>query len=217
MLKQYFSDVYALSRRLIDDWAFPPTPLSLEALLNVKRAEVEAQRDAAVSGFVELRETLTGTAAAPPEPQSRRPAGLNTIGMLSDRLTVLAMKEWVLENRSGAPGKATELRQTQVEELIDTLAGATPGYSSFTQKVTALRFEAPADTWEEAYFGLLATNVLLWEAQEVLYAGHIAELECAELRRYIAWFSEGNVRRNGFIAHCETTFWKQFPRSATPT
>jgi hypothetical protein len=207
--KRYFDEVYGLSRELIDGWAFPTAPLSLDVLLKVKRTEVEAQRGAAVAGLVALRKSHVGTSVAVAEPGGR-PTGLNTVGMLSDRLTVLAMKEWVLHSRLGESDKATELRRTQVAELIDTLADATPGYSSFTQKVTALRFEVPAETWEESYFGLLATNVLLWEAQEVLYAGHIAELECEELRRYIAWFSEGNVRRNEFIARCETTFWKQF-------
>ncbi len=133
--------------------------------------------------------------------------GMNTVGLLCDRLTVLAMKEWVLQNRQHEPAKAKELRETQINELLNSLAEIRPGYSSFTQKISPLKFDSTASNWEEAYYGLLSTNILLWEAQEVLYAGRIDELECAELRQYIAWFSEGNILRNDYIAKCELLFW----------
>lgn len=201
----YFHALYEVSRRFIDELALPAQASALTELMGAVRPEIERRVPAAVASLRQLRGRPAARAVAD---GGANPVGLNTVGMLADRLTVVAMKEWVLERRLGAAEKARALRDTQVSELLDALAAARPGHSSFTQKLSPVKVEAAADTWEEAYLGLLSVNILLWEAQEVLYGGRIEALECAELRRYIAWFSEGNMRRNEYIAKCEGLFWQ---------
>lgn len=204
MFRDYFSSLYDASSRFIRGLALDSEASSLDKLLGPTRSAIDESRPEIVAGFTRLRDRIG--ARGEQAPASR--AGLNTIGMLCDRLTVLAMKQWVLEHRSCKPADAGRLQETQVAELLDALDKVAPGHSSYTQKVTAIDVEAAAQTWEEAYFGLLSTNVLLWESQEVLYGGRIDQLPCEELRRYIGWFSEGNIRRNLFIARCEPMFWQ---------
>jgi hypothetical protein len=202
MSRAYFDSVYQASKEFIEGLQLPRDPTPLDSLLKVWRPMIEAQRTAFVAQLSRSRPQLHGRAAP-----TAGPAGMNTVGMLCDRLTVVAMKEWVLRSRLGKPADADRLRDSQIRELIDTLGEIRPGHSSFTQKVTALKFQAEASSWEDAYFGLLATNVLLWEAQEVLYAGKVQDLPSEEIRRYIAWFSEGNILRNEYISCCETMYW----------
>lgn len=202
MFRDYFTGLYAASGAFIAGLQLPPVAGTLAEILGGTRADIERRSAEIVAGFTGLRGRL-GVARP-----ATAPAGLNTIGMLCDRLTILAMKEWVLRHRLGDAARAAQLRNTQVDELLAALDCVAPGHSSFTRKLTSLPAGAAPRSWEESYFGLLATNVLLWEAQEVLYGGRIEALDGEELRRYVAWFSEGNLRRNEFIAGCEPTFWR---------
>ena len=204
MFRDYFTELYAASSAFIAALRLPAVAGTLEEILGGTRLDIEQRRAESVAGFCRLRGRLGGAPAA------RAPAavGLNTIGMLCDRLTVLAMREWVLRHRLGDAPQAEQLRAMQVAELLGALGQVAPGHSSYTQKLTSLPAGAGPRHWEDSYFGLLATNVLLWEAQEVLYGGRIQGLPCEELRRYVAWFSEGNLRRNDLIAGCERTFWQ---------
>jgi hypothetical protein len=194
-----------MSSSFIDELALPGTARPLAELLGTLKPTIESRQSQGAERLQRLRPHADDTSS---EARAATTVGLNTVGLLCDRLTVLAMKEWVLRSRKSAPAEAAALRETQVSELVDALAAARPGYSSFTQKLSPLHVDAPGDTWEQAYLGLLSVNILLWEAQEILYAGQIEHLECDELRRYIAWFSEGNIRRNNYIAKCEKLFWE---------
>jgi hypothetical protein len=135
--------------------------------------------------------------------------GLNSIGMLSDRLSTLVIKEWCLRNKPGSNlAKADELYQTQTMDVIYALARAQPGSSSMNTKITHYRSDVTASSWEEAFYGLLSTNILNWESQEVLYIKDIKLLPCEELRDYISWFSFGNLQRNEYIQYCEELYWQ---------
>ena len=133
--------------------------------------------------------------------------GMNTTGMLLDRLSILAMKHWNLVHRTGSPARAQELVDTQVAELIEALAAARPGRSSINNKLTNRHVDAHAETFADAYYGLLSTNALLWEAQEILYNHDIMALPAEELRAYIDFFSRGNITRNVYIQATDETYW----------
>ena len=133
--------------------------------------------------------------------------GMNTTGMLLDRLSILAMKHWNLEHRARSPDKAHALAATQVAELIEALAQARPGQSSINNKMTVRTVDAHAERFADAYYGLVSTNMLLWEAQEILYNHDILALPAEELRAYIEFFSRGNIERNVYIQASDTTYW----------
>lgn len=134
--------------------------------------------------------------------------GMNTTGMLLDRLSILAVKHWNLEHRAGAPDKARVLVDTQVAELIEALAAAQPGQSSINNKMTNRTVDAAAHHFADAYYGLASTNLLLWEAQEILYNHDILALPAEELRAYIDFFSRGNIARNVYIQATDETYWQ---------
>jgi len=139
--------------------------------------------------------------------------GLNTVGMLLDRLSILAVKHWNLRERRGEAAQATELEATQVAELVEALASARPGHSSINNKMTSRTVDAGAADFASAYFGLLTTNLLLWEAQEILYNHDILSLPCEELRAYIEFFSRGNLSRNVYIESSDALYWRSLATS----
>ncbi|MDR2840079.1 MAG: hypothetical protein LBV75_02265 [Paludibacter sp.] len=137
------------------------------------------------------------------------PVGLNTLGLLIDRFTILIIKEWCLRNKNNNPAKADELYRTQTQEIIHALAACRKGAASLNSKITNIKTSVTADSWEEAYFGMLAINLVLWESQEVLYIKDISKLPTEELRDYIHWFAYGNMQRNVLIELCEKKYWEK--------
>lgn len=136
--------------------------------------------------------------------------GLNSVGMLADRLTILIIKEWCLRNKGARDeAKAQLLFDGQTLDIIEAMCRAKPGSSAMNSKITPKTADAAATSWPEAFYGLLSTNLLLWESQEVLYIQDIGTLPCEELRAYIQWFSFGNLRRNEYIQKCEELYWNQ--------
>ena len=197
---RFFEELYAASEAWIA--AAPltrrPVPMAhVQAVLEPALAALPAsfvQPDPALPAAMLAR---AGAAAA----------GLNTVGMLLDRLSILAIKQWNMACRSADPEKAATLRQTQVQEIIEALAAARPGHSSLNTKITRHAVSTRSAGFADAYAGLLMTNLLLWEAQEVLYNHDMPSLPCEELRAYITFFSRGNLIRNGFIEESDRQFW----------
>ena len=145
-----------------------------------------------------------------PEPDRTprgEPVGMNSIGILLDRLTILICKEWFLRHRQKRAEAADELYRTQTLEIVGALALARPGDAKLLEKVSTIRTEASADSFEDAYYGLLAANLLMWETQEVLYIRDMEAMPAEELRDYIRFFSQANMRRNAYIALGETRYW----------
>lgn len=135
--------------------------------------------------------------------------GLNSIGMLMDRFTILLIREWCLRNKQNKNElKAETIFKEQTLDIIEAMVHAAPGSASLNSKITNIKQSVQANDWEEAFYGLLTINLVLWESQEVLYIKDIKQLPCEELRDYIDWFSRGNIVRNEYIQRCEELFWK---------
>lgn len=135
--------------------------------------------------------------------------GLNTIGMLCDRFTILLIREWCLRNKHNDPLKADELYEQQTCDIIKALAVCKPGNASLNSKITGIETTVSASDWEDAFYQLLGINLVLWESQEVLYMKDILTLPDKELRDYIRWFSRGNLERNVLIELAESCFWEK--------
>ena len=99
------------------------------------------------------------------------------MGMLLDRMSILAIKQWNMVHRARQLELAQELIRSQVEEIVWALATALPGQSSVNNKMTRLLHgRKVVSDFSTAYGGLLLTNTALWEAQEVLYNHDISAL-----------------------------------------
>lgn len=138
--------------------------------------------------------------------------GLNTIGMLCDRFTILLIREWCLRNKHNDPLKADELCDRQIHDIIKALAACKPGNASLNSKISGIEANVIACDWEDAFYQLLGINLILWETQEVLYVKDILALPEKELRDYIRWFSRGNMERNALIELAESRFWEKTGR-----
>jgi len=203
---QYFIDLYSKSKELLNKLPIELTPQALDNTLNKLKPVIEAFEAEQVAVFKNI-----------PHFKEEKPVsnqysqGLNTIGMLTDRFTILLIREWCLRNKGLKNNeKADQLYDTQTTEIMKAMAEARQGYSSLNSKVTNIKADAKANTWEAAYYGLLTTNLLLWESQEVLYIKDIQSLPVEEIRDYIKWFSFGNILRNEYIELCELRYWDSF-------
>lgn len=130
----------------------------------------------------------------------RRPVygfpGLNTIGMLLDRVSILLIRT----NRVG-PSEAVE---EQLRDLREVIPNALPGRSSDYNKVTDRVIDRLPRNLSEAVYDLVTANVTMWDAQETIYR---REVDDAEMRRYLNLFSKQNLRRNMCIAKVEEFYW----------
>lgn len=201
-IRDYFVQVAEYSRTLMDRL---PIPGAIQPI-----AETFGTLKPALDSW-QAREIATLAALNRPAPdrtvRTDVPAGMNTIGILADRLTILMCKEWYLRNRNGKAAAADELFRTQTMDIITAMAHVTPGHAKLLEKVSNIRTDAVAGSFEEAYYGLLAANILMWETQEMLYTRDMESVPAEELRDYIRFFSQANMLRNAHIAHSETLYW----------
>lgn len=199
----YFRKLCGVAGELIGGLELTADPQPIATIAGELNDRVESARTEGVTRIA---------AAAPFAPQIRPAsdgaAGLNTVGMLTDRLTILLIKLWYMRNIYDDPAGADTLQKTHIDELVAALAEVRPGASSMNTKVTVHEIKGEASNWAEAFYGLLMTNLLLWESQEVLYRADITTLPEAELRGYLSFFSQGNLQRNQFIELCERHFWQ---------
>jgi hypothetical protein len=202
-LHNYFTQLARLGAGFLDTLPIEKTPQPLAYALEALAPAIEKMKSAGVA-------QLRGLKRPTPSIQMRSDAGtgLNTVGMLTDRFTILLIKEWSLRHKGNAsPAKADELFQTQTLDIIAALAKAQPGSSALNSKITSIKSKVTAADWAEAFWGLLTTNLLMWESQEMLYIKDISQAPYQELRDYISWFSFSNIQRNVFIEFCEKRYW----------
>ena len=200
----FFDELFDSARALISRFPLTTEPPTMDYISNVLEPAADAARASRPFGS-------PGKALARERAQTaggeNRAVGLNTVGMLLDRLSILAIKTWNLEQRAKAPQKARELRETQVAELIEALAASRPGHSSINNKLTSHRTDVAARDFAEACYNLVTTNLLLWEAQEILYNHDMSALPDDELRKYIQFFSRHNLKRNVSIEASDRLYW----------
>ncbi len=201
---EYFEFLRRCSLGVLDTLGLQSEPLPLDTILGQLQPKLD-NSEAYLLSF---------GAVPKPEPANARVpissgVGLNSVGMLVDRLTILFIREWCLINKGRPnPEKAQAIYDQQTRDIMIALSEARPGSSALNSKLTHLKGEAKATNWLQAYYGLFATNVLLWEAQEILYTRDIRQLPPEELRSYITWFAYGNMRRNEYIQMCEEYYWR---------
>jgi hypothetical protein len=202
-LVNYFKELTAQSYQLLDSLGLSSNPIPLKILLSDLLARLVDLKESMVINYQKLNRPQGNWC----QTQNNLGVGLNSIGMLSDRLSILIIKEWCLRNKTTSNAKANDLYQTQTMDIIYALASAKPGSSSMNTKITDRKSNVIAHSWEEAFYGLFSTNIVNWESQEILYIKDIKSLPCEELRNYIDWFSFGNIQRNEYIQYCEELYW----------
>ena len=123
-----------------------------------------------------------------------RPVGLNTIGMLVDRLSILVIKKKII-----GPGSGAEL-DLQIDEMVCAVDCCQKGFSSAFNKVTSFQQDDSPCHVVDIVLHLAFVNLLLWLSQDVLYLRGAGSLPNEELRAYIDYFSKKNILRNQLIS-----------------
>lgn len=203
---EFFQSLFDSSIDLIASFPLTIEPAGMAHIVDVLEPKVKAATGR--NPFV----NPAGVIDADDNGASRASAGLNTVGMLLDRLSILAIKHWNLRHRAEAPEKAEALVRGQIEELLRALAEARAGESSINNKMTNRHVDVATADFAAAFYGLQTINLLLWEAQEILYNHDISVLPCEELRAYIDFFSRGNIARNMYIQASDETYWSASAR-----
>jgi hypothetical protein len=196
----FFDELFDAARALVARFPLTIEPPTMDYISGVLEPAADTAR--ASQPFANPGASLARDAAG-----AGHAVGLNTVGMLLDRLSILAIKSWNLEQRAKAPEKARELRRTQIAELVEALAASRPGHSSINNKLTSHRTDVGAADFAEACTNLVITNLLLWEAQEILYNHDMSALPDEELRKYIQFFSRHNLKRNVSIEASDRLYW----------
>lgn len=206
MSKQtYFLQLADYAHELFNSLPIELEPKPLSYALNLLKPQVDGQKEEQVAVLRELRGTQEQLAVPG---NANKWQGLNSIGMLMDRFTILLIREWSLQHKLHKNlDKARQIREEQTLDIVEAMAHSAPGSASLNSKITNIKGDASAASWEEAFYGLLTINLILWESQEVLYIKDISQLPCEELRAYIDWFSKGNIVRNEYIQLVEQLFW----------
>lgn len=203
--EKYFLILATYAKELLNKLPIEKTPQPLDYAVGMLYDEVKRL----TLPEVEKLKTFWNKDVSKVEFETKVGIGLNTIGMLTDRFTILLIKEWCLRNKSNNHVKADELFESQTMDIIRCLASTVPGNSAINSKITNIKTDISADNWEEAFYGMLTINLILWESQEVLYIKDISLLPAEELRAYIHWFAHGNMQRNVLIELCERRYWEK--------
>jgi len=128
------------------------------------------------------------------------PVGLNTIGMLVDRLSILIVKKHIKKN------EVNQSLELQIDEMIDAIEHCQKGHSSSFNKITNSSDGIITDHVVDIAMQLAFSNLLLWLAQDVLYLRGAGALGDKELRAYIDYFAKKNIIRNQLISRL-SDFW----------
>ena len=131
--------------------------------------------------------------------------GLNTVGMLIDRLSILSIKSYMLKEEILDMNNLED--EEQIKDIEDALAYVKEGTSSSYNKISNLKESISADTFDLAVMRLGAVNLVLWLSQDVLYLRGPNELPENELRKYITYFAEKNITRNKLISLTNFYYW----------
>jgi hypothetical protein len=204
-IRSYLFKLIDCSRQILAALPIERTPQPLDYALGKLRTATNEIMHEQIINFKKLNRPIVEVNSPAPE----LGIGMNSVGMLTDRLTILLIKEWCLRNKPNSDAdKADRLYSTQTLDVVEAMVNAKRSNSAMNAKITNIKADTRATCWEEAYYGLLITNLLMWESQEVLYIKDIAQLPYDELKDYIKWFSFSNIIRNEFIQHCEEFYWR---------
>ncbi|RZL48365.1 MAG: hypothetical protein EOP00_09410 [Pedobacter sp.] len=201
---EYFLKVAEIAKKTLDALPIALTPQPLDYSLNFLEGKIDEIRKDVVVEMEKINFSKKD------QKNLDIAIGLNTVGMLLDRFTILLVKEWCIRNKNSNPEKADLLFETQTKEIIKALDESNKGYSSVNSKITNIQVNVNANSWEEAFFELFFINLKLWESQEVLYIKDISKLPAEELRDYIKWFANGNMQRNVLIEIADNYFWQKY-------
>ena len=114
------------------------------------------------------------------ELRNQKVVGMNTIGLLLDRMTILSLKINLLKKNK----KNVNNVLFEIKNIINALSIAGTIKNLNYKKITRYKFKSKSKNFRESFFELLYINLLLWESQEVLYNRNLLKI-CIHEHQFI--------------------------------
>ena len=139
--------------------------------------------------------------------------GMNTPGILWDRLTILISK---LIFASSLSKHSVNRSEVPAEEVITQIAGVLEVlHNSMPAKTALLAKEQTARVIEvqslaNSLLKLLHSNLGMWINQDLLYTKDASIVTCSRLKNYITFFGRYNRQRNSAIEEVDLLYRKQY-------
>lgn len=135
--------------------------------------------------------------------------GMNSPGILWDRLTILLCKKFFTAPNS--PHFNCQLHSNKVDidseldSVLKALHIAKPAKNILLAKEATER-QSRASSIGTALWELQGSNLAMWINQDLLYTVNVDEVDSSRLREYIKFFSIANKTRNTAIEHIELIY-----------
>jgi hypothetical protein len=166
------------------------------------------------AGFQKLSETYIHNAHF--RSTSKLEEGMNSPGILWDRLTILNCK-YLFTSQDSVHHKP-ELHKNlgnvivELESVRKALALAKPARNILLAKEATDR-QREAAPLEESLWQLQMSNIAMWINQDLLYTVSADDVDPQRLRDYIKFFSKANRIRNTAIEHVEIYYSMKMQRN----
>jgi hypothetical protein len=130
-----------------------------------------------------------------------REMGMNTFGILSDRVTILSCKA-----RLSIDPDARDAAKKQVRDVINALQECGVGDPNLLSKEQVISTGSGFFSAGDAFHHLLRSNIGMWINQDLLYTKSVDDVSDSRLRSYIKFFSKENTVRNRAISFLDDWF-----------
>ncbi|MDD2366544.1 MAG: hypothetical protein PHN84_10320 [Desulfuromonadaceae bacterium] len=135
--------------------------------------------------------------------------GMNSPGILWDRLTILLCKKFFTAPNSPHFNSQLHTKNVDIDSELDSvlkaLHTAKPAKNILLAKEATER-QSEASSIGAALWELQGSNLAMWINQDLLYTVNVDEVDSNRLREYIKFFSIANKTRNTAIEHLELIY-----------
>ena len=139
--------------------------------------------------------------------------GMNTPGILWDRLTILTCKLVFASSQSrhstSRPGALTEEVMAQQSGVLQVLHTSMPAKTALLAKEQTARV-IEAQSLANSLLKLLHANLGMWINQDLLYTTDVSVVSYSRLKEYIRFFGHYNRQRNSAIEEVDLLYRKRF-------
>jgi hypothetical protein len=118
--------------------------------------------------------------------------GMNSHGILFDRLTILLCKKYLASQEHFSIAETTQ----QITDIVDVISNAGLARSPMLAKEATSRIQTSPESFGAVLISLQMSNLLMWINQDLLYTSNVDLEPESRLRDYIKFFGVSNRERN---------------------
>ena len=132
--------------------------------------------------------------------------GMNSHGILLDRLTILLCKKHLAANNHFSMIDTNN----QIRGILRSISSARLARTPMLAKEATERIKNPPESLGNPLISLQSSNLLMWINQDLLYTSDVESAPQIRLREYIKFFGTSNRERNSAIEAIDLWFLDRF-------